>query len=183
MPSSAAWTRSMPYFSRASNWSSAPAVVIFLPPRMSSMDFVATFLVSPAPTSSSLTGRSSYSPISRWSSESSASPLDLADCVARWMSCCRDELSPASSGAGVWLGFLRSRRCSPLRMVLRSMGLAAVARATTRAPIPSSLANNTTARWSGSACEWPLSFANDSVSLMALIAASVMLRSVIFLLQ
>mmetsp|Transcript_39481 Transcript_39481/g.80533 ORF Transcript_39481/g.80533 Transcript_39481/m.80533 type:complete len:233 (-) Transcript_39481:524-1222(-) len=58
-PSSASLIRSMPYLSNASYDSSADADVTFRPPRMSSNDFVATFFVSPAPSSSLLTNLSS----------------------------------------------------------------------------------------------------------------------------
>mmetsp|Transcript_20078 Transcript_20078/g.36442 ORF Transcript_20078/g.36442 Transcript_20078/m.36442 type:complete len:220 (-) Transcript_20078:313-972(-) len=92
-PSSAAFTKSMPYFSRASYVSSAEAVVTLRPPLISSTVFVTSLLVRPTSTKacrrlfpSADVSFPSIRERSKWSRATRASPLALAVVFARCMS-------------------------------------------------------------------------------------------------
>ncbi|KAL7459344.1 hypothetical protein ACHAWC_011279 [Mediolabrus comicus] len=84
LPSSAAFTRSIPYFSNASYVSSAEVDVTFRPPRISSVADATIFLVKPTDSNTSLVDLSmSYRATSKWSNATKESPFDLAAAIAR----------------------------------------------------------------------------------------------------
>mmetsp|Transcript_7304 Transcript_7304/g.22496 ORF Transcript_7304/g.22496 Transcript_7304/m.22496 type:complete len:277 (+) Transcript_7304:1761-2591(+) len=123
LPSSARFTKSRPYRSKASNWSSAPFVSTLRPPRKSSIAFCTFgkdfFRIG-------LTSFSSNRALSRWSCATSASPRFLASFDARSSSRARAFDGDAESGAGDWPGWRRTA-CS-LSSVRKSVPLVSALR-------------------------------------------------------